>query len=147
LLPLLNSGRIELLDNPRLIMQLANLERRTARGGRDSIDHPIGQHDDVSNVVALLGSIVISSSGGYSLEVWKKAFGDPTEDEPPSTRYVPADGSSVPFIPLDMRMQYEREEAAKRGKAPAPLPIHPTPETIRAVFAKLEDEQKRRVPS
>jgi hypothetical protein len=41
--PLLNSGRVELLDNSRLISQLCNLERRTARGGRDSIDHPPGQ--------------------------------------------------------------------------------------------------------
>ena len=37
LLPLINSGEVELLDNKRLINQLCNLERRTARGGRDSI--------------------------------------------------------------------------------------------------------------
>jgi hypothetical protein len=40
LLPLINSERIALLDNPTLISQLTSLERRTARGGRDSIDHP-----------------------------------------------------------------------------------------------------------
>jgi len=34
LLPLLNSGRIELLDEPRLSAQLLALERRTAWGGR-----------------------------------------------------------------------------------------------------------------
>jgi hypothetical protein len=39
MLPLLNSGRIELLDNNRLISQLIALERRTGRG-RDVIDHP-----------------------------------------------------------------------------------------------------------
>jgi len=38
-LPLLNSGRVELLDHPRLIAQLCGLERLTARSGRDSIDH------------------------------------------------------------------------------------------------------------
>jgi hypothetical protein len=38
LLPLLNSGRAELLDDKRLVAQLCGLERRTARGGRDSID-------------------------------------------------------------------------------------------------------------
>jgi hypothetical protein len=37
--PLLNSKRCELLDVPRLANQLVQLERRTARGGRDSIDH------------------------------------------------------------------------------------------------------------
>jgi hypothetical protein len=39
-LPLLNSGRVELPDHRRLGAQFAALERRTARGGRDSIDHP-----------------------------------------------------------------------------------------------------------
>jgi hypothetical protein len=51
-LPLLNSGRVDLLDNPTLITQLCSLERRTARGGRDSIDHAPGGHDDVANAVA-----------------------------------------------------------------------------------------------
>jgi len=41
------------LDNPRLIGQLCALERRTARGGKDSFDHPRGAHDDLANVVAL----------------------------------------------------------------------------------------------
>lgn len=51
-LPLLNSARVELLDHPRLIAQLQNLERRTARGGKDSIDHAPGGHDDVVNAAA-----------------------------------------------------------------------------------------------
>jgi hypothetical protein len=52
LLPKLNSGQVELLDLPRLGRQLCDLERRTARGGRDSIDHAPGGHDDVVNAVA-----------------------------------------------------------------------------------------------
>jgi hypothetical protein len=56
LLPILNAGRAELLDHPRLTSQLCNLERHTARGGRDSIDHPPGAHDDIANAVA--GAIV-----------------------------------------------------------------------------------------
>jgi hypothetical protein len=52
LLPRLNSGQIDLLDHPRLIAQLAGLERKTARGGRESIDHGPGGHDDLSNVLA-----------------------------------------------------------------------------------------------
>jgi hypothetical protein len=51
-LPLLNSGRVELLDLPRLKAQFIGLERRTARGCRDSIDHAPGGHDDIANVVA-----------------------------------------------------------------------------------------------
>src|SRR5207253_6762293 len=51
-LPALNSGRVELLDCPRLAQQLGQLERRTSRIGKDSVDHPPGGHDDVANVVA-----------------------------------------------------------------------------------------------
>jgi hypothetical protein len=52
LLPPLNSGLVSLLDNAVLVNQLCGLERRTARGGKDSIDHPPGGHDDLSNSVA-----------------------------------------------------------------------------------------------
>jgi hypothetical protein len=52
LLPLLNARRVELLDHPRLSAQLTGLERRTARSGRDSIDHAPGGHDDLANAVA-----------------------------------------------------------------------------------------------
>jgi Terminase large subunit, T4likevirus-type, N-terminal len=52
LLPLLNARRIELLEHPRLSAQLVGLERRTARSGRDSIDHSPGGHDDLVNAVA-----------------------------------------------------------------------------------------------
>jgi hypothetical protein len=51
-LPLVNSGRCELLDSPQLTSQLITLERRTSRGGRDSVDHAPGAHDDVANAVA-----------------------------------------------------------------------------------------------
>jgi hypothetical protein len=57
LLPLLNARRIELLDLPRLSAQLCGLERRTARSGRDSIDHAPGGHDDLANAVA--GALVM----------------------------------------------------------------------------------------
>ena len=59
LLPLLNSGRTELLDNARLIAQLCALERRTARTGRDNIDHAPGAHDDIVNAAA--GAVVAAS--------------------------------------------------------------------------------------
>jgi hypothetical protein len=52
LLPLINSARVALLDQPKMLNQLLALERRTARGGKDSVDHPSGQHDDHINAVA-----------------------------------------------------------------------------------------------
>jgi hypothetical protein len=52
LLPMLNSGKVRLLANQRLASQLIGLERNTARGGRDSIDHARGGHDDVANAAA-----------------------------------------------------------------------------------------------
>ena len=61
-LPLVNSRRVDLLDHARLVAQLCALERRTARGGRDTIDHAPGRHDDVANVVAGLISLFTSKS-------------------------------------------------------------------------------------
>ena len=52
LLPQITSGRVQLLDHKKMITQLALLERRTARSGKDSIDHPTGSHDDIANCIA-----------------------------------------------------------------------------------------------
>src|SRR5262249_9185995 len=52
LLPLLTSGRVELLDHLRLTNQLLALERKTTRVGKDSIDHPPHGHDDIANAAA-----------------------------------------------------------------------------------------------
>ncbi len=57
-LPLLNSGRAQLLDIGRLASQLCGLERRTARSGRDSIDHAPGAHDDIAN--AACGALLLA---------------------------------------------------------------------------------------
>jgi hypothetical protein len=74
-LPLLNAGRVELLDKPRLLAQLAQLERRTTRGtGRDVIDHPqsAAAHDDLGNAVC--GAVVLvgepRTMPGVSFESW-----------------------------------------------------------------------------
>lgn len=48
----MNAGRVQLLDLPVLRSQLQGLERRVSRGGRDSIDHGPGAHDDVANAAA-----------------------------------------------------------------------------------------------
>jgi hypothetical protein len=87
-LPLLNSGKVELLDNSVLVSQLANLERRTARGGRDSIDHPSGNyHDDVCNSVAGVASLCVAyiqrgpvaQTGTFRTHVYDtNEFGEPS---------------------------------------------------------------------
>lgn len=50
-LPLFTAGSVRLLDVPRLTKELLQLERRTARSGRDTVDHGAGlrSHDDWSN--------------------------------------------------------------------------------------------------
>lgn len=57
-LPIFNAQRCELLDLPRLAAQLIGLERRTSHGGRDSIDHAPGAHDDLANCVC--GALVLA---------------------------------------------------------------------------------------
>lgn len=66
MLPALNSGKVTLLDSKSLVSQIANLERRVAWGGRESIDHPPNGHDDLANSVAgviALGAKQIASAG------------------------------------------------------------------------------------
>jgi len=60
LLPKLNSKTIRLPDIPKLVNQIAALERRTSRGGKDSIDHPPAGHDDVANAVAGLAHCAVN---------------------------------------------------------------------------------------
>ncbi|KAA8984557.1 hypothetical protein [Halospina sp. K52047b] len=47
-----NSGRVQLPPDERLTKQFIELERRTSRAGKDSIDHPPNGHDDRANAVA-----------------------------------------------------------------------------------------------
>jgi hypothetical protein len=83
LLALLNSTRVDLLDQPRLISQLVGLERRVARGGRDTIDHAPGAHDDCANAVAGLAAIV-GKHGGYDHSY--RGWDDRTDDDPDGAR-------------------------------------------------------------
>jgi hypothetical protein len=47
-----------------MIAQFLGLERRTARGGKDSIDHAPQSHDDLANVAA--GALVTAASAATS---------------------------------------------------------------------------------
>jgi hypothetical protein len=55
LLPMLMARNVVLLDQPKIISQLAQLQ---GRSGRDAVDHQRGGHDDLANAVA--GSIVLA---------------------------------------------------------------------------------------
>lgn len=93
LLPALNSHRVELLDNPRLIEQLCGLERRVARGGRDSIDHPQPYgFDDLINAAS--GALLAVS--GDALSIWHTLAKQERELQEaralPRQEYYPAPG-------------------------------------------------------
>jgi hypothetical protein len=61
----INGARFQLLDHAKLISQLCALERKTTRGtGRDIVDHPPSQHDDVANAVC--GSLLIADEPAYT---------------------------------------------------------------------------------
>jgi Terminase large subunit, T4likevirus-type, N-terminal len=90
-LPLLNSAKVRLLGEKRLVSQFVGLERNTARGGKDNIDHARGGHDDIANAVA--GALLSATAKRSQLRIgtidvdgrvhWKDE--DP---ERPRVRYV-----------------------------------------------------------
>jgi hypothetical protein len=59
LLPMLNSARVELLDNATMRRQFLSLQRSVRPGGLEKVDHPRGQHDDIANAVA--GALVLAA--------------------------------------------------------------------------------------
>ena len=70
LIPLLNSRNVELLDHPRMAAQFVALERRTNRGsGKDVIDHPPHQHDDLANSVC--GALLLAASVHSRDWIWE----------------------------------------------------------------------------
>ena len=56
--------RVQLLDSERLRIQLQQLERRTRAGGKDTVNHPEGLHDDLANAAA--GAVVLC----FQQRVW-----------------------------------------------------------------------------
>ena len=62
------SGNVRLLDHPRSISQLANLERRTQRGGKETVGHPLGTHDDLANCIA--GVVYLATVGKPIPGLW-----------------------------------------------------------------------------
>jgi hypothetical protein len=81
LLASLNSRRVDLVDNPKLISQLCALERRTARSGRDSVDHPPGGNDDLANAVAGVATALAADRGAAYREFCRR-FNGGTDADP-----------------------------------------------------------------
>jgi hypothetical protein len=90
---MINSGKARLLANNRLIAQLVSLERNTARGGKDSIDHAKGGHDDVANAVA--GALLAATAKRPQMQIGAIDFArtgkvtwHDAEPESPRIRFV-----------------------------------------------------------
>jgi hypothetical protein len=116
-----------LLDNARLISQLVGLERRTARSGRDSIDHAPGAKDDVVNAVAGLCAAAINKYPNYDTEYRAFQPGFVDEDAPPT----PPD--RMPSAAQSRLVDLYRGIAAGFGPSlpnpPTPKPLPPAPRT------------------
>ena len=98
-LALIHSGRIDLLDHPRTVTQIAGLERRTARGGRDSVDHAPGGHDDLANVVCALAAQLGAAAAQIGWVTWGGDDDGPRAPQPP-----------VPHTPEWVRQRAEDEQ-------------------------------------
>src|SRR5262249_52848679 len=120
LLPILNSRRVDLLANDKLVAQLCSLERRTSRAGRDSIDHPPSAHDDVANAVAGVVSMVLTREREVIAELLGPGAtifggdGQPLNAPPPVPKQpVPVMPAALAGVQLDEAAQ-KRLEAFKR---------------------------------
>lgn len=64
-LPLFTTQAVDLLDAQPLLIELQQLERRTSKSGRDSVDHPPMGHDDYAN--AACGALVLCAQQGKNV--------------------------------------------------------------------------------
>jgi hypothetical protein len=112
-IPLFTRGLVRLPDHARLLREFRLLERQTHRGGRDTVDHPRGGHDDHANVVC--GVLrELSNSVGYDTSMrWL------TEDSD-----VPA-AVIIPVIPKRLCSTMTNEEYLRISK---PVRLYPGPE-------------------
>jgi len=79
-IPLFARGLVRLPDHSKLLRELRLLERQTHRSGRDSVDHPRGQHDDFSNsccgALHLVGRIAAYKRPPFVAPgIWSKSGG------------------------------------------------------------------------
>lgn len=69
-LPRVNSGTVELLDDAVLLRELRGLERRRGPSGRDRVDHMRGAHDDVANAAAGALAMAAREGGSSRIVIW-----------------------------------------------------------------------------
>ncbi|MGB6662330.1 MAG: hypothetical protein WBE90_25425 [Xanthobacteraceae bacterium] len=69
LIPLFARGLVRLPDDARLLRELRQLERRSHRSGRDTVDHPKHLNDDLINAAA--GALLQASAGVAGL--WRRS--------------------------------------------------------------------------
>jgi hypothetical protein len=72
---LFTRGLVSIPDHPQLLRELRLLERRTARLGRDSVNHGVGGSDDFAN--ALFGALHMTAASGLgalSAGDWSRAL-------------------------------------------------------------------------
>jgi hypothetical protein len=62
LIPAVNSKRVELPDDRKMIDELRRLERRRGRSGKDSVDHPAYAKPTIANSVAGAVNLVITKA-------------------------------------------------------------------------------------
>jgi hypothetical protein len=58
-LPMFLRGQVSIPDHPQLVRELRLLERRSARSGKDTVDHGVGGHDDHAN--SLFGALHLAA--------------------------------------------------------------------------------------
>jgi hypothetical protein len=104
--------------NARLVSQLVALERRTARSGKDSVDH-YGGHDDAANAAAGALVLVAAGSGVLGLVELMKGVDAGTIQLDPMARYNAPPGPNAKPVSVETRAcqcgGVMREHPASRG--------------------------------
>src|SRR4029077_18993659 len=98
---------IVLPKHDKLFNQIVGLERKVARGGHDSIDHPAGagHHDDVSNAAAGAAFLAMSYDGYLYDSSYRGWQDNPTEPE-----------AVAALVRKQQREQYHRDLMQKFGQ-------------------------------
>lgn len=113
-MPLLNSRKVRLLSHKRLTSQLLGLERNTARGGKDSIDHARGGHDDLANAAA--GALVNATVKAFQVRINGFAVGsDGKLIGHPNPKFRSTDDGGGYGSRIVVRHLTEKEDLAERG--------------------------------